>query len=147
MAGTGSSLGSRASTTVMGEGNRQQQADGAQAIGRGFNGTQRGIITEISPDGKPLIKARLFQAGKATEVKIAWDRWIPLNHSSLEIAERWGTIRKNMIVMVFFSGYDGSDVSATITGLEYESPGQEAIASNEVQMGVHKIFSPGIGMG
>jgi len=57
-----------------------------------------GNITEVH-ENQPLIKA-----STDTNTVIANGQWIPLSHSVDEIAARFGTIRKNMRVLVMYSG-------------------------------------------
>lgn len=100
-----------------------------------------GYISELHPE-KPLIKA---YADDGT--KIAHDKYIVLNHSTSEIAERWGTVRVGMRIKVEYTGPDGGGASATIVGLEGEKVAEEILIDNNIQRGLFAIFSPGIGLG
>lgn len=100
-----------------------------------------GTITEVHPE-KPMIVAHDDSGSK-----ISNGSFIPLAHGTLEIAERWGTIRRGMRIRVQYSGPDGSNSFATIIGLEGERNVNTPFESNEAEQGLSKIFAPGIGIG
>ena len=98
-------------------------------------------IYAIHPE-KTLIKAYDDNGSN-----IANDKWVPLNHSSREIAERFGTVRIGMRVMVSFTGPDGGSANAFIVGNEGEKNANEPQTENAAQRGMFRIFAPGSGIG
>lgn len=100
-----------------------------------------GTIYDIHPE-KPLVKC-YDESGSP----IACDKWIPLNHSSQEIAERYGTVRMGMNLLVSFVGPDGAGANATIVGNVGEKNLNEPLTPNTAQRGMFRIFAPGTGIG
>lgn len=127
-----------AATTLRGEKNRKTENEVSSdfSVVRTTYGIvsavhpERVLIRAISSDGSPLIG----------------DNWIPLSHSPREIAERFGTVQKKMIVMIQYSGVGEDRAVATIvreSGEEIANLQEE----NKLQRGLFKIFAPGIGLG
>ena len=131
-----------APTTIMGEEARVQQNTIAAMPGLQSSSQQIiGNITEVH-ESQPLIKA-----STDTNTVIANGQWIPLSHSVDEIAARFGTIRKNMRVLVMYSGPAGTQAIASIIGVEGEKYGSSTLRDNTAQKGLFAIFPPGIGVG
>lgn len=102
---------------------------------------KHGIITQVH-ETKPLVKI----LSESSEV-IVGTGWIPLAHSVSEIAERFGTIREGMKVLVSMTGFGNSGATATIVGVEGEKFGDETKIENEIKTSAFEIYSPGIGIG
>lgn len=99
-----------------------------------------GIIREVHPS------QLMIKGYEINGVSLANDKWIPLNHTPLEIAERFGTVRPGMKLLVNYSGADGSSANAFIIGVEDdEQYGQSTFSSNNAERGSYRIFGPGIG--
>lgn len=126
------------STTSLGE--HARQVDSAiSSLPGPHQGLRQvfGTIREVHHQ-KPLIRA-YDDSGSP----LANDKWIPLNHSTQEIAERFGTIRQGMRIAVWFSGPDGAGANATIVGVESERNTNQPYTPNTIERGLFRIFSPG----
>jgi hypothetical protein len=99
-----------------------------------------GTIYEIHPE-RPLIKAYTDSGGD-----IANGDFISLNHSTQEIAEKFGKVRKGMRVNVLYTGPNGASANATIIGTEGERNINEPLVENTAERGLFAIFTPGIGV-
>jgi hypothetical protein len=144
MSSTGivSSVISGAPTTLLEEESRSQRNDTAAQPGQSNTiQTIQGVITEVH-DSAPLIKAHTNIG-----VAIADGQWITLDHSVSDIVERFGKLRKGLRVRVSYTGAEGINASATIIGVEGESPGQGTQLENKVQKGLYAVFGPGCGIG
>lgn len=144
MSSTGilSSPFSGAPTTGFGEEQRQTGHSIAAMPGlQGTAQTQMGTVVEVH-EIKPLVRVMTNQ-----NVPLGNGDWIPVTHSLDEIRERFGKLRKGMAALVTFSGPDGSNAMATITGTEGEKKGEGVQLDNSVQKGAYSIFVPGIGIG
>jgi hypothetical protein len=97
-----------------------------------------GVIYKVHEE-KLLIKVYDSRDGST----VAEDKWIPLAHSPQEITERFGTIRQGMVVLVGYSGPNGSNAVAQVMFNEEESTGTEAFADNSLETGLFEIFKPG----
>lgn len=86
----------------------------------------------------PMIKATFPDGGIA-----AGDNWIPVGHSVLDIALRFGALRKGLRVMVMFSGDIERDAIASIVGIEGEILGNEIQQLNDIDTGLWEVFTPG----
>jgi hypothetical protein len=129
-------------TTSMGEANRIIDSNMASLPGSHESVKQiSGVISEVHPE-RPFIKAYNSNGNR-----IANDNFIPLNHSPSEIIEKWGTIRVGMKVIVSYCGPNGTSANATIVGLEGGKENEEPYLPNNIERGMFRIFSPGIGVG
>lgn len=130
-------------TTNLGEATRQAErsAIGSAGLG-GVVQTVYGKIVKIDPS-KPLIQVKELNGGTV----IAGGRFIPVNHSVREIAERWGKLKKGMKVLVQYSGPDQGNASAWIIKDADETLAEDSLEDNSISMGLYKIFAPGIGLG
>ena len=111
-----------------------------------YPGMHEGVRQEYGTIFDIHAERRMIRAFADDGSPIANGRFVPLNHGSLEIAERWGTIRKGMRVLINFTGPDGSRANATITELENERNLNKPFSSNTAQRGLFRIFAPGIGL-
>jgi hypothetical protein len=101
-----------------------------------------GAITSVHED-RPLVKAHSDDGSP-----IADGRWIRLNHSVQDIAERFGTVRLGSRLSVMYQGPSGSDAAATIiSSSKTERYASEKLVPNTVARGLFALFPPGIGIG
>ena len=127
-------------TTISAE-NRRQVSNSLLSL----PGTQEqirrvdGIITEINPDYPRLVKVK-----QNDNSPVANGKWISLNHSAQEIAEKWGTVRLGFKVRVTYSGPAGVNADATIIATEDKNV-NEPHQANEADRGLYLIFPPGGG--
>jgi len=125
--------------TILGEENRKQSMEtiGSPSL---FETSRQveGTIYKVHEE-KLLIK--VYET--ANGATIAGDNWIPVSHSPQEIAERFGTIRQGMSVLVSYEGPTGSNAIASIILNEQEKTGEEGFTSNKLRAGLYEIFKPG----
>jgi len=127
-------------STTLGEQRRQGQLE--QLGNPDINESTQYFIGTISKvhDTKPWIKAY----SKTKKHDLAGGRWIPLIHSPNEIVEKWGTIRIGMDVQITSTGLSGEKSIATIINNEDEDFFTDTIEENKKQVGLWKIFTPGV---
>jgi hypothetical protein len=130
-----------APVTSGGESARQLEKAVAGDAGNTIH-TVYGKIVKVD-SGKPLIQVRNLQSG----AMLAGSRFMPVNHSVREIAERWGKLKKGMKVLVQYTGPDQGDASAWIIKDADETLMEDSLEENTISMGLYKIFAPGIGIG
>ena len=97
-----------------------------------------GVDEEAKKGAKPLIKAATTDG-----YIIANGKWIPLNHSRLEVVEKIGKLRQGLVVQVFYSGPAGGGANATLIGLENEPEGEGTQIVNDIDEPLWEIFTPG----
>jgi len=140
---SGNTLRGRATTTHEAETRRQTDLQaGSLPTSSSILQAAYGKITKIDSQ-QPLVQIVDLQDG----TPLANGGWVPLNHSVREIAERWGKVRKGMVVYVQFSGQEGGNATATIIKEKGESVATEKLTENIMSRGLYKIFSPGVGIG
>ncbi len=125
-------------TTSLGEESRQLHNTTSSLPNH--NDTEKkilGFIIEVHSE-KPWIKALSNENNY-----IAGNEWIPLAHSSLEIIERFGSVRKGMKVSIAYTGIGEVNALATIIGVEGESFADKVRLENKVAKSVYAIYTPG----
>lgn len=127
-------------TSRMGENNRQSEKISSGTSPHEQVKRVTGKVTHVNAE-----KSRLVKAVGLDGAILGNGDWIELNHSSEEIAERWGTIRPGFYVRVTLSGPTGSGADATIVGAEQQNV-EEPHTPNEVARGLYFIFGPGVGL-
>jgi len=142
MSSTGSVSKVSAAITIGGEISRQRQADIDTPDLEGQNKTVYGKITKVDKD-----QALVYVDSLYGDSKVANGRAIPINHSPREIAERWGKVKKGMIVLVQYTGPTGADASATIIKERGEDMVETKQEENSISQGLYRVFAPGIGIG
>lgn len=131
-------------TTMFGETNRQLNNHINSNISPSEKETSTiGIVSEVHPT-----KACFVKCYSATDKSvIAGNKYVRLNHSAEEIAERWGTVRVGFRVQVKQIGPNGLlGCSAIIIGTEGEDQEEDKV-ENRSEKGLYAIFSPGISIG
>lgn len=122
-------------STIMAESDRHQM----QKTDKNVNTTLQQILATVSDvhPTLPMIKATL-----PTGYIAAGDNWIPVNHSVLDIIQRFGQLRIGLRVLITFSGDVERDAVATIVGIEGEVLGAEIQQENDMTTGLWAIFKP-----
>lgn len=98
-----------------------------------------GIVNAVHPN-----RPRLVKAHAADGTPLAGDKWITLNHSAQEIAERWGTVRIGFRIRATFTGPIGAGADASIIGTEGQTV-EDPVIENEAAQGLYAVFCPGSG--
>jgi len=117
----------------------KQQSQEAMA----FPGMQDGLrqvsgrITSVH-ESKPLIKVHTLDGHP-----VANGRWIPLNHSRLQISELFGQLRNGLLAQVFYSGPSGDGANASIIGNEKDFEGEGTQVPNDIDEPAYLIIPPG----
>jgi len=131
-----------AGTTLMSE--RQRSVDGEMvsnpAMLEGLH-AQFGNISEVHP-AMSWVKAKDNKGIPIGDPR----KWIPLNHSAKELAERFGKVTIGMRVLVIYKGPNVKDASAFIVA---ETAIKKPVANfvpNVASIGIQKIFPPGSGI-
>lgn len=101
-----------------------------------------GIIKEINSESPRLVRAYDEEDGTV----LCDGKWIELNHSAQEIAEKWGKVQVGFKVRVTYYGPSGSGADATIIAKQNDDI-QEPGIENDVARGLYAVFAPGIGIG
>ena len=125
-------------TTSFGNNTSQKEiADQQKDQVHNTSGWTLGTIKDVH-DTKPMVKVTDLFSG----TKMFGDEFIPLAHSVEDIATRFGTVRTDMGVIVFFVGHPGaaSLAFAMIIGNEGELGPIEAMLENDAEQSMHTIF-------
>ncbi len=121
---------------------QEMMRQSAQSAGKTTNKNlqqELGTITEVHKK-LPMVKVS-FRDGR----QASGGDWIPVGHSVLDIVQRFGALRKDLRVMVVFSGETESGAIANIVGFEHEKIGIEISEKNESELGPVLLFPPGKG--
>lgn len=130
-------MGKIHSTTVSGEEQRVKTLGHNRS---NFKGVQQnfGTIIDVHPV-LPLVKV-IFEDNKA----VAGNNWVGLSHSVMDIAHRFGKLRKGLRVLISHSGEAENVVTAEIVGFEGEKLGAEYQINNNFDSEFPwEILSPG----
>jgi len=135
MSSTGTVFQTRASVSEFGESSRRTESDIGAAPGiEGTPHRTSGTVNKVH-DTKP----RLVKANDEDGSPLANGRWIHLDHSAGEIAERWGTVRVGFKVRVTSTGPAGGSADAKVIGAENEDV-EESHVPNDAATGLWAIF-------
>jgi hypothetical protein len=130
---------------ITGLGEDMRQNDGAMTSRPGLHEMTRQIIGIV--DAVDDTYARWVTAHEPTGKTILAGRWIELNHSAREIAERYGTVPVGTMIRVTVYG-PGDGVSASATIIDTEGKGaDEPHYSNDAEQGMYAVFCPGSSIG
>ncbi len=97
-----------------------------------------GEVVDIHPS-LPMVTVRFLHS----ENYVANKAWIPIAHSTLDIAHRFGALRAGLKVLVNTPSGNDTGAVATIIGNENENLGYEEQTENDVQTGAYQLFTPG----
>lgn len=125
-------------STLLSERNRQVDQSTGAVLHKTIQ-QKYGIITEVH-EKLPMVKVEYSSGALASG-----GRFISVNHSVLDILQRFGTLRKGLRVLVTFSGEQEQICHCEIVGVEEERNGAEPQQIENQQTPLYSIFTPGAG--